>query len=212
MEEIYKVKIHGVKPLLIHAPFGIGDKPKLRRGEHLEPKVEAEGYLYKDGEGKIVIPAMNIKACIREAGRNYKVSGRKSSFASMIKAGLEIRPMAIPLIYNNEWKVDTRPVVVQRQRILRSRPRFDEWGLEFEVINKDPTVIHKETLRNIVADAGKYYGLGILDQNSGFSRWRNLNNDYEARHGKARSGLARRGGAELGVARCGEARRVVKGG
>ena len=159
MEEIYKVKIKGVKPLLIHAPFGIGDKPKLRRGEHLEPKVEAEGYLYKDGEGKIVIPAMNVKACLREAGRNYKVSGRKTSFCSMIKAGLEVRPANILLIYD-EWKVDTRSVVVQHQRIPRSRPRFDEWGLEFEIINKDPTVIHKEILRNIVADAGKWCGLG----------------------------------------------------
>jgi hypothetical protein len=158
--EIYVVKIVGTKPLLMHAPTGLGDKPKLRRGEHLEPKVEAERALYKDSEGKIVIPAVNVKACIREAGRNYRISGRRTTFASMIRAGLDIRPSPyIPLIHNG-WVVDIRPVVVQRSRILRARPRFDEWSLEFQIINNDPTVIHKDTLKKIIEDAGKYYGLG----------------------------------------------------
>jgi hypothetical protein len=97
--ETYKVRIRGIKPLLMHNPQGmIGDKPRLRRGEHLEPKVEAEAYLYLDSEGRTCIPAANIKACIREAGRNYKVSGRRTTFAAMIRAGLEISPSMVPLI------------------------------------------------------------------------------------------------------------------
>ncbi len=158
--EIYKVKIKGKKPLLLHAPAGLGDKPKLRRGEHLDPEVEAESYLYKDSKGNICIPAVNLKACIREAGRNYRVSGRRATFAAMIRAGLDIKPSPnVPLIHSG-WQVDVRPVVVQRNRILRARPRFDEWSLEFEIINRDPTVIHKDTLKKILEDAGKYYGLG----------------------------------------------------
>jgi hypothetical protein len=158
--ETYYVKIIGTKPLLMHAPTGLGDKPRLRRGEHLEPNVEAESYLYKDPEGKIVIPSVNVKACIREAGRNYRISGRKTTFASMVKAGIEIKPFPyIPLIHNG-WQVDIRPVVVQRNRILRARPRFDSWGLEFQIVNNDPTIIHMDTLKRILEDAGKYYGLG----------------------------------------------------
>jgi hypothetical protein len=158
--ETYTVKIVGNKPLLMHAPMGISDKPKLRRGEHLDPKVEAESYLYKDAEGKICVPSVNIKACIREAGRNYRVSGRRTTFAAMIRAGLDIKPFPyVPLIHNG-WKVDVRPVVVQRSRILRARPRFDDWALEFQIINQDPTVIHADTLKRILEDAGKYYGLG----------------------------------------------------
>jgi len=158
--EVYEVKIKGTRPLLMHAPVGLGDKPTLRRGEHLDPKVEAERYLYKDPEGNIVIPAINIKACIRDAGANYKVSGRRTTFKAMIKAGLDVLPFPdVPLIHNG-WVVDIRPVVVQRSRILRARPRFDEWALEFEIVNKDPTVIHRDTLKRILIDAGKYYGLG----------------------------------------------------
>jgi hypothetical protein len=158
--ETYIVKIVGTKPLLMHAPTGLGDKPKLRRGEHLDPKTEAQSYLYLDEEGRIVIPSVNVKACIREAGRNYKISGRKTTYASMIRAGIDIKPFPyIPLIHGG-WVVDIKPVVVQRSRILRARPRFDNWSLEFQIINNDPTIIHSDTLQKILIDAGKYYGLG----------------------------------------------------
>jgi hypothetical protein len=158
--EIYQVKIKGVKPLLMHNPIGIGNKPKLRRGEHLDPKVEAESYLYKDENGRIVVPARMIKACIRNAGRNYTVKGRgKTTFGAMIRAGIDIEPENIPLI-SDGWKVDVQTVVVQRNRIPRARPRFDNWELKFKIINKDPTIIHKDTLKQILIDAGKYYGIG----------------------------------------------------
>jgi hypothetical protein len=168
--EAYSVKIVGVKPLLMHAPAGLGDKPKLRRGEHLSPETEAEAYLYKNEKGEICIPSVNIKACIREAGRNYKVSGRRSTFAAMIRAGLDILPFPyVPLIHNG-WKVDVRPVVVQRSRILRARPLFNEWALEFKILNQDPTVVHSDTLRRILEDAGKYYGLGDFRPEFGLFR------------------------------------------
>lgn len=158
--EVYKVRIKGTKPLLMHSPEGmIGDKPRLRRGEHPDPKTEAEKGLYKNAEGEICIPAANVKACIREAGRNYKVSGRRTTFAGMIRAGLEIFPYMVLVIHDN-WKIDVRSVVIQRQRILRARPRFDSWALEFEIKNLDPDIIHRDTLKRILIDAGRYYGLG----------------------------------------------------
>jgi hypothetical protein len=158
--EVYKVKIKGVKPLLMHNPIGIGNSPKLRRGEHLDPKVEAESYLYKDEKNNIIIPSYMVKACLRNAGRNYTVKGRgKTTFASMIRAGLEITPENILLI-SDGWKVDVQSVVIQRNRIPRARPRFDNWELEFEIVNKDPTIINKDVLKQILIDAGKYYGIG----------------------------------------------------
>jgi len=158
--EVYLVKIVGTKPLLMHAPTGLSDKPQLRRGERLEPKVEAEKCLYKDQNGNIVIPAVNIKACIRDAGRNYRMPNRKATFSSMIKAGLEIKPFPYVPLTHNGWEIDIRPVVVQGNRILRARPRFDEWSLEFQIVNLDPTMIPRDMLKRILIDAGKYYGLG----------------------------------------------------
>lgn len=158
--EKYLVLIKGLKPLLMHAPVDLGNNPKRRRGEHLSPEKEAEMYLYKDEKGNIVIPSLNIKAMLRDAGRNYKISGRKTTYGAMIKAGIDIEPYPYVPLKHNGWKVDIRPVVVQRSRILRARPRFDEWELEFTIINKDPQVLLKDTINRIVKDAGKWIGLG----------------------------------------------------
>jgi len=160
MSEVYKVVIVGTRPLLLHNPAGIGNFPKLRRGEHLPPEEEAKMYLYLDEQGRPCVPATNIKACIRDAGRNYRVRGRKCTFAAMIRAALMIQPQMVPIISRDGWKVDIRSVVVQRQRILRARPRFDDWKLEFEIWNSDPTIIPADMLHKILVDAGRYYGLG----------------------------------------------------
>jgi len=178
--EVYRVKITGEKPLLMHNPSDVGNKPKLRRGEHLDPKVEAESYLYKDENGNIVVPAYIVKACIRNAGRNYTVKGRgRTTFAAMIRAGIDIQPENIPLKYDN-WYPWVTIVVVQRNRIPRARPRFDNWELEFKIINKDPTIIHSDTLLKILIDAGKYYGIGDYRPEFGLfqvTEFRKLEND-----------------------------------
>jgi hypothetical protein len=157
--EVYEVELKGLRPLLMHAPFGISDRPTRRRGEHPEPKEEAESYLYKNSEGQICIPAANIKACIRAAGRNYRVRGRGSTFGAMVPAALEIIPSMVFLVHNG-WEVDIRPVVVQRQRILRARPCFNSWALKFKIRNSDPTIIPADMTKKLIIDAGKYYGLG----------------------------------------------------
>lgn len=49
--------------------------------------------------------------------------------------------------------------MVQRARIVRARPRFDDWELSFQIINTDER-IRKETLKQILSDAGRYFGIG----------------------------------------------------
>jgi hypothetical protein len=158
--EVYEVEIVGIRPLLMNAPnleqLQIASK---RRSEVPDPRKEAEMKLYKSPDGKICVPAYVVKACIRSAGRNYKLQGRKSTYASMIRAGIDIEPEWIPIV-PDKWVVDIRPVVVNRgSRVLRARPRFDEWSLKFRIINKDPSIIRFDVLRKILIDAGRFYGL-----------------------------------------------------
>ncbi|RLE84396.1 MAG: hypothetical protein DRJ41_03200, partial [Thermoprotei archaeon] len=47
-----------------------------------------------------------------------------------------------------------------RSRVIRHRPRFDRWALEFNMINLDPSVLRMDTLRKMLEDAGKWCGLG----------------------------------------------------
>lgn len=157
--EKYLVKIEGVRPLLMNA-INIEDlkEANKRRSEIPDPKTEAERKLYRDPNGNICIPAYVVKACIRSAGRNYKLPQRRSTYASMIRAGIQIEPEYIP-ITPDEWVVDIRPVVVRGSRVLRARPRFDKWSIEFTIINLDPNILKAEIIKKILEDAGRYYGL-----------------------------------------------------
>ena len=53
---------------------------------------------------------------------------------------------------------DVRPVVVQRQRIMRTRPIFNEWSVTVE-LSFDTRVITRDSLLEYAEDAGMYCGL-----------------------------------------------------
>lgn len=176
--EIYFVRIVGTRPLLMNAPTGLNEK--RRRSELPEPEEEAMRALYRDGD-IIVVPSVNIKAMIRDAGRNYRVPQRKATYAAYIKAGIDIEPSPyVPLldpttnkpyrVSERKWSIDIRPVRVQNARILRARPRFDKWALEFKIINLDPGILQRDMVKRILIDAGNFYGLG--DYRPEFGRFR----------------------------------------
>jgi hypothetical protein len=167
--EVYEVRITGVKPLLMHRPYLLSMRTR-RRSEILSPEEEARNALYTDGD-LIVIPSLNIKAMLRDAGRNYKIPQRQATYGAYIKAGIDIEPSPnVPLlnpktnqpyrVSRREWTIDIRPVVIKRNRILRARPRFDEWALQFRILNLDPGLLKADILKQILVDAGKFYGLG----------------------------------------------------
>jgi len=162
--ERIRVRIEGVRPLLMHSPGAMNIKSE-RKGVQIDPRKEAEASLYRDDDGKIVVPAINILAAMREAAKEYKVPGRgRKTFRDYIYAGLRITPDMIPLQVPNgqdpetAWEVDIRPVVVQRSRIMRARPRFDEWALEFDIEILDP-IIRASNVKEFLESAGKYIGL-----------------------------------------------------
>jgi len=164
MEEvIYKVRIEGTKPLLMNAPNELialeQEKLTRRRSEIPDPKKEAESRLYKDPQGRIAIPSYVIKGCLKSAGGNYRARQRMSTYKSLLKAGIDIEPEWIPLEHDG-MKIDARPVNVKGNRIIRYRPRFDKWALEFYIINRDPKIISEEILKKILEDAGRWYGIG----------------------------------------------------
>jgi hypothetical protein len=166
--EVYEFRIVGVRPLLMHRPRLTDMQP--RRSEIPSPEQETMEALYTDGD-LIVVPSINVKAMLRDAGRNHKIPQRRATYSAYIRAGIDIEPSPyIPLlnpktnqpyrVSEGEWKVDVRSVVVQMNRVLRARPRFDEWALEFRIVNLDPGLLKRDMIYRILVDAGKFYGLG----------------------------------------------------
>jgi len=156
-----KVKIVGIAPLLVNRyVMEKSEKSKAkRRDEKIDPVAEAEKSLYKDEKIGCYAPSEWIEACLREAGKVYKGTRGKGTMKATILSSVFVEPEKIPLNKQTYDEVDIRPVVIQRQKVVKGRPKFNNWELEF-TINFDKDRIDKETLREILEEAGATKAIG----------------------------------------------------
>lgn len=155
----FNIKIEGVSPLLQHR-FPIEQQtegaPKPKKGNP-DYKAEAENALYRDEKGVIYQPANHILSAIKEAGKKIKLG--RGTFSKVFGSGVVIiEPDAIPHLIQ-KWELDAQPVVIQRARVVRYRPRLNEWALEF-VAEIDDEEVSTEVFREALDIAGKRCGIG----------------------------------------------------
>ncbi len=139
---------------------------KKNPAKQYDPKIDAEKVAYRNDKGELYVPARCLKASILNAAAWLKVG--KKSLKPIIAGCTRIEPSEIVLTDSKgktltEYKIDTRPVVVQRARIIRARPLMKDWRLKFEIIYDDQllgtTAAELETIKNVIEDAGKRIGL-----------------------------------------------------
>jgi hypothetical protein len=95
--EVYEVRIVGVRPLLMNRPRLAGVQPRGRSGMP-SPEQEAREALYTDGD-LVVVPGLNVKAVLRDAGGGYEIPRRKATYGAYIGACVDIEPSPfIPLL------------------------------------------------------------------------------------------------------------------
>lgn len=171
-----KIKLVGTAKMLMHCwnNEAIAEKAAAKKGSAQKKTDDVESYLLRDEEGFIVMPCLNFCAAIRETGKSYPdpTSPRKS---------LRDRLKAI-IVPEDEygringgvktWEfMDMRRVVIQRAGITRSRPAFFEgWTIEFTIMVLEPEFLPEALLAELVANAGKFQGLG--DFRPTFGRFR----------------------------------------
>jgi len=167
----YTTKISGVAPLLVNrfhegaeeAVSGRGPGKAIRTRSNMTPLEDATQRLYLDSAtGKHpVIPGVNLLAAFIAAGRFIKAGRRNLSsmkeslvpcFVSIDEGEIRLTP--------SKWEVDSRPVVIPatQGRIMRHRPRFDVWSLEFTV-GIDGDELHPDVVRELIDEAGSKVGL-----------------------------------------------------
>lgn len=161
-------RIEGVTPLLVHRfsdAEAIAATEATRRskvGDLGTPREQAEQGLYIGTNGKPIIPQPNLFACIVDAGRFFKMGTSKvtTQKSSIIPACLMIDQLEIPIQHREPWIVDTRPVVIPSTggRILRHRPKFEDWALDFGM-SLDTSIMSEKLLREVVDAAGRMIGL-----------------------------------------------------
>ena len=162
MTEEYKVRIKGTRPLLMNSCRSMVEDrmgAPSRGKKEITLREEAQRLVYIDENKKPIVPAFCVLSCLRKSATNFKVPGRgKKTFKDFIYSGIEIEPEDIPVISDDGWEVDLKPVVIGRARVIKARPKFKQWELEFQAKIIDP-IVTPTYFKEILVDAGKYNGL-----------------------------------------------------
>lgn len=148
------ITIKGLSPLLMHR-FPL---TPIEAIEKQTPEQQAEHAAYRDPNGALFVPGVNLQRSLIAAAAYSKGKGR-ASLQKQAAACLLVREERCGL-GTKKFEVDSRPVVIAatKGRIVRHRPRLDNWELTFN-LEFDPTLLSEKELRNIVDDAGSRVGL-----------------------------------------------------
>lgn len=157
--KIVETRIKGTSALLMNrfplVPVDGFDK--------LRPDEQVKHSAYLDDEGYLYIPGINIQRCLIAAAVYSKGKGR-SSLQKPVAACVLVEPEYCHLQSNgnkvSSYSIDSRAVVnpFTKGRIVRHRPRIDEWEVAFS-IEYDPLLLKEEELRHVLDDAGLRVGL-----------------------------------------------------
>jgi hypothetical protein len=151
-----EVRIKGISALLMHA-FPL--EPMPEGSAKLTAEEQAKYSEYRDPDtGILYIPGIAIQRCFVSAASYSKGKGR-ASLQKQVAACLNIVPERVSLRVA-EYIIDSRPVVIPatKGRIMRHRPRLDEWNCSF-IIEYDDGLLSQKEIRKIVDDAGSRVGL-----------------------------------------------------
>ena len=160
MENHHKidVTISGIRPLLQNAFVRDNENSDtVKKGQTYDDLEEAQKRLIKDSDGSICQPATHIEGCLVKAATEFKFQGKKT-YKEIFKAGVFVEPLLIP--HNNpNWEIDRQRVVVNRSGILRCRPRFDTWSLDFTILVREER-LQPRIIQDILHEAGRFFGIG----------------------------------------------------
>jgi hypothetical protein len=154
------VKIRGTAPLLQHRyPDEAEDKKSIKKTGRADYSLEAEDNLFRGKDGVIYEPSDHIEGCMRKSAVNFQITGRgKKTYKDLVLSSIVVTPEQIPLT-PQEYTIDKRNVIINRSRVSRYRPRWDEWGLEFTVKILDAQFA-PEVVKEILEYGGAAIGIG----------------------------------------------------
>jgi hypothetical protein len=153
MNKKIHVESKGTSPLLMHRFPMI----PLEAPEKKSAAEQAEYAAYRHGEN-LYVPGLNLQRSLVSSALFSKGKGR-SSLQKRVAACVLVSPEHLDL-GTARYDIDSRPVVVPatKGRIIRHRPRLDEWKLKFD-LEYDENLLGEPQVRRIVDDAGQLVGL-----------------------------------------------------
>lgn len=164
-----KIEIVGVTPLLIHRFSEDAEQAKATRRMEVkqrDPREEATKNAYIAKDGSYFFNAFSIPGAMGNAGANHKARGTRKSLRFVVPAA--VRPMTEAITICNgtgkpakDFEVDSRPVTIPatKGRLMRHRPRFDQWSAHFELL-LDDNLLSVEMAHQLLTEAGQSIGIG----------------------------------------------------
>lgn len=196
--DTYRVTLTGTQPLLLHhddiewadrmSEWGTNpdNKKNSKAGDDRTPAFRWIGCLYRDEEGRLIMPTENIMRCIMEGGAKVPTGQRQGTFKSQSQSGIMPQALGWPIVVNGKT-VPVAPIdelmkvrnfdahkeavksmgfslFVKRARIgqskhIRVRPRFETWQVSGDLVVTDES-ISERILKSILDVAGRLKGLG----------------------------------------------------
>jgi hypothetical protein len=162
------VSLKGQTPILIHRAAPIVMNRTRKKTDTFEDEWKTTVYLSSAGDGLLVMPALNVEACVRNAAKGHKI-GRQAA-RSFVAAAVQITSDEIPFtvdgstitiedVENNGW-LFTTTAVVNRARINRTRVSLPPgWSLDFDLMCTSD-IIKPDFLQELLEEAGARCGLG----------------------------------------------------
>lgn len=163
------VQIVGNTPLLIHR-FGEDAEQagptRKTMVDRKDPRAEAEKAAYIAADGSYYFNAFSIPSAMGNAGANHKMRGTRKTLRFVVPSA--VRMLTDSITINNgdgkpakHFEVDARPVTIPatKGRIMRYRPRFDQWSAEFTFLVNDQ-LLSIEDAHKLLTEAGECIGIG----------------------------------------------------
>lgn len=119
-------------------------------------KEEADKLAYKDNKGELFVPSTAIKGALIGASA-YKKIGKYT--AKPIIAGGVFIPEEKLYLGTKKYDLDIRTVVIQRSRIVKARPRIEDWKLSFELQYNENLIGNSDIIYGLLVEAGQRIGL-----------------------------------------------------
>jgi len=168
----FQMTVRGTYALLTHNPLAMmsngKDEAKASKAikQAYDPAEEAQRGCYYDNDGHYAIPGISFRNSILAASSAFKMPrpNHRKSVVHFLSSMMVLEDL-VTLINDDgtpvtSYTVDSRRALVQGQGIIRSRPKFNEWGAKFTVEFDEDLGVTDELITMIAVDAGKRIGVG----------------------------------------------------
>jgi len=163
--------VSGVTPLLQNRATEEALMGKTRGntpGEVIDPRDACMSCLYRMPRSQqIAVPGAAFARLLREAGGSHKAKGSRKSIKYIVPAAVLVLDDVCALYLLDrktpitDFEVDSRPVTIPatKGRIMRHRPRFNEWACRVSLRINDE-ILDEAMVRRLLVEGLQQIGIG----------------------------------------------------